>query len=172
LRETGLLVFSGEDILQREKTGGLNAARRKRIFSLDYASPFRVGIATYYTLPSPASKPPWSGVSGLRRLMGSPALARIAEFERERIAGIARSFLHPQGGIIAFQRDAYEGVRDPSAPPYALAAALDGTLRGGCAFAPAVRVIGMAPTRYLHSAKVRQSLAQACSRLAGKLGAG
>jgi hypothetical protein len=167
-----LLEFTGEGVLQREKAGDLNAARRKRIFSLDYASPFRVGIATYYTLPGSASKPPWSGVSGLRRLMGSPALARIEELERERIAGIARTFLHPQGGIIAFQRDAYEGVRDCSAPPYALAAALDGKLSGGCAFAPAVRVIGMAPTRYLHSTKVRQSLAQACSCLAEKLGAG
>lgn len=161
LRETGLLEFTGETAAQREKAAELTAARKARIFSLDYASPFRVGIATYYTLPSPASGPRWSGVSGLRRLMGTPALASIEEFERGRIGDIARSFLHPQGGIIAFQRDAYEGVRDSSAPPYALEAALEGDLRGGCAFSPSVRVFGMAPTRVLNSARARRTLREA-----------
>jgi hypothetical protein len=68
LDQTGILRFNYSTSPQ-DDPASLNSKRRATLLNLDYVSPFRVGIAVFYSIPSPASEQKWSGVSGLRRLL-------------------------------------------------------------------------------------------------------
>ena len=76
LSEAGILSFSP---LPRgnspENLNELNRSRKTALFDLSYNSPFRIGLAVFYAMPSPASIYPWAGVQGLSRLLGKEALA-------------------------------------------------------------------------------------------------
>ncbi len=158
LRKAHLLDFheaAGSEMLAPEVR---NCRRKQQFFDLDYASPFRIGITVFYTLPSPASKTSWSGVSGIRKLFGKEALDQIAEAEQQRIAQIVTSFIPHSGGMMVFQRDAYEAVRNTSDPHYSLALAKAGGLFGQYRYSPNVHVVGVAPTRNMLTSKVCDSL--------------
>lgn len=169
LRHAGLLEFSSDSQTRSCALEERNRIRKQELFQLDYASPFRIGIAVYFSLPSPASDPKWSGVSGLRRLFGARALRLIAARENERISDLMRVFMDRPGGIIAFHRDAYEGVRSASTPPYALKAALNGRLLGQARYGAHILLAGAPPTRLLRSATALQSLARCREHLAVSL---
>jgi hypothetical protein len=106
LRPAGIL-----DIAMEEGTpAALNKRRMKRMLELDYASPFRIGLCVFISMPS-APGGPWSGVAGIRKLLGSKAMSQLESAERERIIRYARRFLEPGGVAVAFQRNAWEGLR-------------------------------------------------------------
>ena len=90
--------------------------RTQALFDLRYSSPFRIGLAVLYSMPSPASNPKWSGVQGLRRLFGAQALAEITRYERQRILELVKVFIPTgsSGRVIAFQKDAYNEIKDES----------------------------------------------------------
>jgi hypothetical protein len=158
LRKAHLLSFhepAGSEMLAPEEH---NRRRKQQFFDLDYASPFRIGITVFYTLPSPASQTSWSGVSGIRKLFGKEALDRIAEAEQQRIAQIVTSFIPHSGGMMVFQRDAYEAVHNTSDPHYSLALAKAGELYSTYRHNPNVHVVGVAPTRNMLTSKVCDSL--------------
>ena len=69
----------------KKTTLDINSQRTKALFDLDYASDFRIGLAVFYSMPSPASDPKWNGVAGLRRLFHAKALSVIADSEKRRI---------------------------------------------------------------------------------------
>ncbi|MGH3921668.1 MAG: hypothetical protein ACRDTT_02125, partial [Pseudonocardiaceae bacterium] len=128
-----------------------NAARRTQLLSGQYQSPFRIGIDVFFTFPSPASAPRWSGVAGLKTLFGSRALRLIAEAERARLSTTIAQYMAKPGAVVAFQRDAYEGLRERSAPPYAATTARAGELSSASAAGCAVPLFGAPPTRLAHS---------------------
>ena len=70
-----------------------------------------MGIDVFFTFPSPVSTPPWSGVSGLSKLFGSPAIRLLAAAERTRLAATIPRSRDGAGAAVAFQQDAYEGLR-------------------------------------------------------------
>jgi hypothetical protein len=107
LRESGMISFD-------EGGCDTDASRTRALFDLTYNSPFRVGLAVFYSMPSPASDPKWSGVAGLRRLFGARALRDIAECEKRRVESLIREFAlsQPGGAVVTFQKDAYLGVKD------------------------------------------------------------
>jgi hypothetical protein len=111
LRESGIMSF---DECARDS----DSSRTQALFDLTYTSPFRVGLAVFYSMPSPASDPKWSGVAGLRRLFGTRALREIAECEKGRVERLIREFtlIQPGGAVVAFQKDAYFGVKDSDRP--------------------------------------------------------
>lgn len=165
LRETGFLEFRSDTIHTRLTLSERNQIRKRELYNLDYHSPFRIGIAVYFSIPSPASQQPWSGVSGLLRLFGRRALYALSLDEQQRLQIILQNFMGNGGGIIAFQRDAYEGIRTPDTPAYHIELAGRGELRGKCKLDPKKHLLGALPTRYLHSAKGKEVL----SRLKGYL---
>ena len=169
LRRAGLLEFSSDSHTRAYTLEERNRIRKQELFRLDYTSPFRIGIAVYFSLPSAASDPKWSGVSGLHRLFGARALHLIAARENERISDLVRGVMDRPGGILAFQRAAYEGVRSESTPPYTRALARSGRLLGQARYGTHVLLAGAPPTRLLNSATDLQSLAGCGEHLAVSL---
>ena len=160
LRKTGILDFNLNDEMCQQDRECLNQEMKKRVFSLKYDSPFRIGIAVYFSMPSAASAPKWSGVAGLQRLLGSKALREIALAEQERIALMLQSFMPGRGSIVAFQKNAYERLRGVEDPVYAIAKAKEGQLTGHCKFNTSIRLIGCPPTRMLYSTAYQELLAR------------
>jgi hypothetical protein len=165
LRKAGLLDFREGATSKPLESAMRNCQRKQQLLNLDYASPFRIGITVFYTLPSPASQTRWAGVSGLRALFGKAALDRIAEAERQRIAQLVKSFLAPKGAMLVFQRDAYEAVRDAGGPCYSFALAKAGKLDTTFRDNPNVRVSGVAPTRRMISNEMHDVLVRYASYL-------
>jgi hypothetical protein len=89
-----------------------------------------VGIAVFYSIPSPASEKKWSGVSGLKKLFGAEAFRMITREEERRIEILASMFLTSGSAMIAFQKDAYNGVRSSDSPIYSRKQARQGDLLG------------------------------------------
>ena len=107
LEKAGIISFenTNEDI---------NAFRTKSLFDPNYKSSFRVGLAVFYSMPSPASDPRWGGVAGLSKLFGARAFQDITSCEKKRVEGIIKEFIgdDTRGAVVVFQKDAYLGVKD------------------------------------------------------------
>ena len=73
LREVGFISFEHD----ANNTTERNRLRKRALYELTYHSPFRIGLAVFYSMPSPSSGQ-WSGVAGLRRLFWSEGFPRIA----------------------------------------------------------------------------------------------
>lgn len=144
LRPAGILDIVVED----GPPEALNQRRMKRMLELDYASPFRIGLCVFISMPSAAGGP-WSGVAGIRKLLGSKAMCRLEGAERERIIRYAKRFLEPGGAAVAFQKNAWEGLRSEGDPPYAIDLAKRGKLIGSLAGMRDVPLFGVPPTRLL-----------------------
>lgn len=78
---------------------------RKLMILTGKSSPdYRVGLTTFYSLPTPASGSHYSGVAGVEKLF-NPVLDKIAEAEVNRI----QSYPFAQGATIVFtQKSSYE----------------------------------------------------------------
>jgi hypothetical protein len=149
LREVGILTFFDQ---------ASNEAHREALRELEYSSPFRVSIAVYYSIPSPASARSWSGVSGVRRLLRTRAFRAITTYEEKRIQSLVSRFISPTGGILAFQKDAYNGVRSQDSPAYSRERANQGLLVGKYKLDENIRLAGSPPTRIMQSEKSKQVL--------------
>ena len=147
LRKADILTFSSID--NKESLEERSPLRKRALYDLSYCSPFRIGLAVFYTMPSPASKYPWAGVNGLRRLFGVEGLARIGACEKRRMDRIIRDFVSPNGAVMALQKDAYLGLKSSISPNYSLKEAGKGSLKGHCACELKVRLFCTPPTRLL-----------------------
>lgn len=150
LRMGGWLSFSDADRGESD-VAARNESRRTQLLAGTYQSPFLIGVEVFFSFPSPASAPRWAGVAGLAALFGRRALRSIAEAERRRLAATISRYQQSRGAVIACQRDAYEGLRDPSAVPYSSARARAGALSSASAAGHAVRLFGTLPTRLAHT---------------------
>jgi len=157
LRETGILTFNDEEIEQAED---MNAYKRDALFSLNYDSPFRIGLVPFYAMSSPASGAPWTGISGMRRLFGSRALDVIAQAERKRILGVLQRFMPNGGSVLAFQKDAYEYLRNVEGEEYSKDEASQANLVTNVTTRPDVQLACSPPTRLIHAKKTRRALAE------------
>jgi hypothetical protein len=158
LSNAGILSFHrGEKSASDQDLDG-NELRQDSLFSLDYDSPCRLGLAVYFSFPTPASHPKWAGVTGLRRLFGKQALDRIIEYERKRLNQVIHDFIGEAGAIIVFQKDAYIGLASTDSPTYTLPDAQAGLLIGSYRLAPHVRLYGCPPTRLIHSQQTQTVL--------------
>lgn len=155
LRATGWLTFRDSIYRSAEEQ---NAERRAALLSMAYESPFRLGLDVFFSFPSPASTPKWSGVAGLAALFGRKPLAQIALAERVRISGVIRRHLNSSGAVVAFQKDAYEQLRDSSAPAYTSEGARSAQLMSLSAGGAEVLLVCAPPTRLAHSSGFRRVL--------------
>jgi hypothetical protein len=119
---------------------------------------FRVGIAVFYSIPSPASQKRWAGVSGLKRLFGAEAFRMITREEERRIEMLVSKFLSSGGAMIAFQKDAYNGVRSPKHPSTAANRRGKAHCEGSIGVVRMYCWLGSPPTRWMHSHTVQTAL--------------
>jgi len=120
--------------------------RLERMLALHYDSPFRIGLCVYWSMPSSAGGR-WSGVAGIRKLIGKRAMERLERFERERIMEIIIRFLKSGGAVVTFQKDAWNGLRSFYDPQYSIYLAKAGKLRGTVHGLPHIPLFGVPPTR-------------------------
>jgi hypothetical protein len=144
LRPAGILDIALDD----GPPAMLNKRRMKRIMELDYASPFRIGLCVFISMPSTPGGS-WSGVAGIRKLLGSKPMSQLESAERERIIRYARKFLEPGGVAVAFQRNAWEGLKSEDDPSYSIDLARRGKLKGSLAGTTDVPLFGVPPTRLI-----------------------
>jgi hypothetical protein len=151
LDATGILKFLNQtpnSAAPNEK----NYIRRKALADLKYLSPFRIGIAVFYSLPSAASDKRWSGVSGLRKLFRAKAFDLISHQEEKRIGRLITRFIGSTGGgIIAFQKGAYERVRSVDSRAYSQELANRGLLQGKYKNSQNILLAGAPPTRLAYT---------------------
>jgi hypothetical protein len=157
LEKAGILSFT-YPASSSEDSVTMNTKRREALMYLDYVSPFRLGIAVFYSMPSAASDPKWSGVSGLKRLFGTKVFRFISEAEERRIDMLISKFLGRNGGIIAFQKDAYNGVRSQNSPVYSRELAAQGSLLGFYRGSKQILLAGSSPTRLMHTDRSQAAL--------------
>jgi len=123
-----------------------NKLRLERMLAVDYDPPFRIGLCVYWSMPSSAGGT-WSGVAGIRKLIGKRAMERLERLERERIMEVIIRFLEPEGAVVTFQKDAWNGLRSFNDPEYSIELAKAGKLRGTVDGLPHIPLFGVPPTR-------------------------
>lgn len=126
-----------------------NLKRKEEMCDLISDSPFRIGLAVFYSMPSASSDSAWVGVAGLRKLFRKEALCEIAKSEKDRVEKLIQRFVSPNGVVFAFQKDAYLGIS--ARDDYNLAKAKKGELTGFCQCCPHVRLFCLPPTRLAHA---------------------
>ena len=76
----------------------------------------------------------WVGVAGVQKLVGVKALRKLEQEESSRVLKLAENFINSKGAVIAFQKNAWNGLRSEKDAEYSIDAAraenLKGTLRG------------------------------------------
>lgn len=157
LEATGILTFQEKPPVSANQSEK-NEMKRDALLELNYDSPFRIGIAVFYSLPSNASDRKWSGVGGVRKLLRAKALRTISLQEEHRIDNLVSRFMGSTGGIIAFQKDAYNGVRSDDAPAYSQDLAMQGKLRGKYKKGQDIFLAGAPPTRFALSKRGKEAL--------------
>jgi len=163
-RRSGLLKFHANDSVD-VPAPDRNRNRKRSFFDLQYDSDFRFAIAMFFSVPSPASIQRWAGVAGLNALFGTTALSKIASSERERVDALISAYIGDnRGGVIVFQRDAYEGIRSSDTTPYSIKGARNGLLQGKCEVKHDVPLAGMPPTRFAHGQRFSEHLVRCCDR--------
>lgn len=135
---------------QTEDLNKRNKLRKQKLLSGDYESPFLIGLATFYSMPSPASGK-WGGINGIKRLLRKKAMDVITQIEKNRIEKLIKDFLAPNGLVITFQKDAYEQIRSNDMESYSIEKAKNGTLKGNCRCASEIELYGFSPTRLMYS---------------------
>jgi hypothetical protein len=167
LEEAGILTFSDLPLISVDKNENIEM-RRNALRELNYKSQFRIGIAVFYSLPSSASsrKPcsesnkNWSGVSGVRSLLGTEAFNLISLQEEKRIAMLISRFIGSTGGIITFQKDAYDRTRSHDTPAYQKSLALQGLLQGKYKSGQKIFLVGAPPTYLARSTNHKSAMRQ------------
>jgi hypothetical protein len=129
-----------------------NERRKRCILQLDYATPYRIGLCVFVSLPSGASPKKastrkWAGVNGINRLLGKEAMKNLLPYEQERVLKVARKFLGPGGVVITFQKDAWEGLRGDNDPLYNIERARECGLKGRLKEMRSISLYGLPPTR-------------------------
>jgi len=149
LQRAGILdLVLAEGLSTRER----NKLRLEHMLELSYDTPFRIGLCVYWFMPSSAGGP-WSGVAGIRKLIGARALWRLEPYERQRVIEVVKRFLVPGGVTVTFQKDAWNGLRSVNDPEYSIDLAKAGKLRGTLGAFPRIALLGVPPTRLMGPAR-------------------
>jgi len=75
----------------------------------------------------------------------------LRECERYRVEKVIDNFVSPSGAVLAFQKDAYLGVKSTGSPNYVFALAKQGKLLGSCQCNDEIRLFCCPPTRLIQA---------------------
>jgi hypothetical protein len=126
LKDSGVLELSYD---KNQPVDALNEIRQNQLLDLAYDSPYQIGLCVFITLPS-APGGPWGGVAGVQKLIGVKALRKLEQEESARVLKLAEKFINSKGAVIAFQKNAWNGMRSEKDPEYSIEAARAGSLEG------------------------------------------
>ena len=124
----------------------LNKIRQRQLLDLAYDSSYRIGLCVFITLPS-APGGSWGGVAGVQKLIGVKALRKLEQEESTRVLKLAEKFINAKGAVIAFQKNAWNGLRSEKDPEYSIEAARAGSLEGTLKGRNDLAVLCVPPTR-------------------------
>jgi len=131
-----------------------NNQRKKRLLKLKYKTPFRVGLCVFISMPSAPSlkkdthsSKDFSGVAGIQKLIGAKAMRRLEAAEQKRVLECASKFLSPDGAVIAFQKNAWNGLCSENDPKYDIKLARAGELKGTLIGHSKIPLFCVPPTR-------------------------
>jgi hypothetical protein len=125
----------------------LNQQRRQALYNLDNEFPFQIGLTVIISMPSAASIKKWSGVDGIKRLIGANAMSLLEKEETKRVLECAKNFVTPKGAVIAFQKNAWNNLRSKNDPIYELKRARAGELKGTLKGSLKIPLFCVPPTR-------------------------
>jgi hypothetical protein len=124
----------------------LNAQRRQNMFSLKYDSLFRIGLCVFISMPSAAGGK-WGGVAGIRKLLGAKAFRKLDRAEQGRVIKCAKKFVDSKGGVVAFQKNAWNALCSDGDPEYNIDLAKAGKLKGTLKGSQKIPLLCVPPTR-------------------------
>jgi len=116
------------------------------LLNLRYDSPFRIGLCVFISMPS-APSGPWSGIAGVQKLIGAKAMKELEKEESQRVIECAKKFLGSNGVAVAFQKNAWNGLKSDKDISYSIDDARNGKLKGTLKDAPNIPLLGVPPTR-------------------------
>jgi hypothetical protein len=87
------------------------------MFSLKYDSPFRIGLGVFISMPSAAGGK-WGGVAGIQKLLGVKAFKKLERAEQGRVLECTKKFVNSSGGVVAFQKNAWNALCSDGDPEY------------------------------------------------------
>ncbi len=91
-------------------------------------------MRVYHVAQSSAPGGSWGGVAGVQKLIGIKALRKLEQEESARVIKLAENFINSKGGVITFQKNAWNSLRSEKDAEYSIGAAragkLNGTLKG------------------------------------------
>ncbi len=128
------------------------------MFNLKYDSPFRIGLGVLISMPSAAGGK-WGGVAGIRKLLGAKAFRKLEQAELGRVLECAKKFVDSKGGIVAFQKNAWNALCSDGDPEYSIDLAKTGKLKGTLKGSQKIPILCAPPTR----------LSGPCSRVLKKI---
>ena len=160
------VLEKAEIITFKNTSEDINTFRTRSLFDLNYESPFRIGLGVFYSMPSPASDHKWSGVAGLSKLFGARAFREVTLCEKERVEGLIQEFVgsNPRGVVIAFQKDAYLGVKDDDSQESLVAEEGKWCVVEARCSCSGVRLFRVPPTRYMSASWYVEFLRQVVGR--------
>ena len=143
LRPSGILDLPFD---QTKSIEDLNKQRRKFLLTLNYDSPFRIGLCVFISMPSaPGGK--WGGIAGVQKLIGVRALRRLEQAETERVFVCIKEFANPKGAVVTFQKNAWNALCSDKDLSYSIDLAKSGKLRGNLRNNSDISIFGVPPTR-------------------------
>ncbi len=132
--------------------------RKEELFELNYTSSFCISMAVYYSMPTPPSGL-WGYVDGIKKLFGTKALLEIEKSEKQnRINPILKQLSKSGGAVLAFQSDAYNGMKSDGNQIYSQKEALKGKLIGECDNFANVMLLCSPPTKAIEWAATKNVL--------------
>ncbi len=143
LAKAGVLKLSYDSNLSVTE---LNELRKKQLLEFNYETPFQIGLCVFISMPS-APRGPWSGIAGVQKLIGAKAMKEIEKEESLRVVECAKKFLSPNGIAVAFQKNAWNGLKSDKDISYSIEDAKKGKLIGMLKDMPSIPLFGVPPTR-------------------------
>lgn len=98
---------------------------------------------------------------GLQKLFGKKVFNILTQVEAARVKEIIDNFLENGGKIVCFQKDAYNALVDNAESKYDIHKAVNGELTHK--INDQISLIGIPPTRWLYTAKMKSILKQISS---------
>jgi hypothetical protein len=129
-----------------QSVGKLNTQRRQSLFSLKYDSPFRIGLGVFISMPSAAGGK-WGGVAGIQKLLGAKAFRKLERAEQGRVLECAKKFVNSKGGVVAFQKNAWNALCSDGDRKYNIDLAKTGKLKGTLKGSQKIPLLCVPPTR-------------------------